>query len=114
MTRPPWKPSQSLPFEAAFDDALIYRHLKGSLAKRTVIPRNPCRLRTAPFAAQTMDTSPRVAAPTSTTGKGTPAVSSAVIVGGGIGGLILAIALRQIGVDAQVTGFARAVTTPST
>ena len=58
-----------------------------------------------------MDTSPRVAAPTNATkvlGNGTPAISSAVIIGGGIGGLILAIALRQIGVDAQVTGFARA------
>ena len=45
-----------------------------------------------------------MAAATTAAGKENSAVSSAVIVGGGIGGLILAIALRKIGVDAQVTG----------
>lgn len=70
----------------------------------TVTPRDSCRRRTASCTAQTTDSSPRMAASTTAAGKGSPAVSSAVIVGGGIGGLILAIALRKIGVDAQVTG----------
>ncbi|CAI5493984.1 unnamed protein product [Closterium sp. Naga37s-1] len=42
------------------------------------------------------------AASASSTGSGGPAVSEAVIVGGGLAGLALAIGLRNIGIDAQV------------
>ncbi|GJP64368.1 hypothetical protein CLOP_g21371 [Closterium sp. NIES-67] len=46
--------------------------------------------------------SAKSAAATSSTGMGGPAVSEAVVVGGGLAGLALAIGLRSIGIDAQV------------